>query len=35
MYLSDPRRGSMTVLSPGIENQGYSIGTEKQNKDTE
>lgn len=34
-YLSDPRRGSMTVLSPGIENQGYSFGAEKQFKELE
>lgn len=34
-YLTDPRRGSMTVLSPGIENQAYSFGTDQQNKDLE
>ncbi|VVC40143.1 Tensin/EPS8 phosphotyrosine-binding domain,Rab-GTPase-TBC domain,Domain of unknown function DUF3350,PH [Cinara cedri] len=35
-YLSDQRRGSMIILSPGIENQGYSsFGTEKQNKDSQ
>jgi len=25
----------MIVLSPGVENQGYSFGSEKQNKDLE
>jgi len=34
-YLSDTRRGSMTVLSPGIENQGYTFGAEKQFKELE
>eukprot|EP00102_Acyrthosiphon_pisum_P011589 XP_008180366.1 PREDICTED: TBC1 domain family member 1 isoform X2 [Acyrthosiphon pisum] len=34
-YLSDPRRGSMIVLSPGIENQGSSFGVEKQTKELE